>query len=665
MRDLNPGWKFHAGDQPHAAEIGFDDSGWQTVDLPHTWNAADGQDGGDNYRRGSGWYRRTVRLSQAARTGRRIYLQFDAASLKADVYVNGTFAGMHIGGFARFRFDVTAMLKPDTDNLIAVRVDNSRLGIPPTTADFTFYGGLYRGVSLLTTDEVQITTTDYASSGVYLLQQKVSDTRAEVLCRTLIENHGDQPQTVEIRTQVLDHTGAEVLAGQQEVRLASRTERLVEQPLMIDRPHLWNGLADPYLYQVRVELHTGGRLRDVVCQPLGLRYFHVDPDEGLFLNGRHIDLHGVNRHQDQLGVGWAGSEEAEARDFAIIRELGANSIRLAHYQQAGSLYDRCDRAGMVVWTEIPFINGALATAMFNSNAKQQLTELIRQNFNHPSIFFWGIGNETKPRLAADRLLAELHALVRQEDPTRLSTYATAEKYTDAHVWIPDVVAWNKYFGWYEKTPFSEIGRFLDTAHALHPAACIGVSEFGAGGSVNQHQVDPQFKDPVNGFHPEEYQALFHEAHWDELSKRRYLWCKYIWTMFDFAADDRNEGDHPGRNDKGLVTFDRKTRKDAFYFYQAHWTTEPVLHIASRRFTPRREPVTEVKVYSNAAAVELLVNGRTFGTQHSNDRIFRWPAVTLSPGENRIETRAVFFGQQRTDVCNWQLEPAREAAETGR
>ena len=651
--DLNADWRFLPGDESLAMQRVFDDSGWQRVALPHTWNAQDGQDGGADYRRGAGWYRRILKLDGSF-AGRRLLLQFDGASLKADVYVNGQHLGSHVGGFAAFRFDATGLLEPGADNVIAVRVDNGKLGIAPTSADFTFFGGLYRSVSLLATDRVHISTLDYASPGVYLVQRHVTSQRADVLSRVRVANDAPQEQTMTVRTLVFNAAGRKLRSLDTEVTVAPRETRTVEQPFMIEHPHLWDGLADPYLYRVRVELRVARRVRDTVDQPLGLRYFRVDPNRGLFLNDRHLSLHGVNRHQDRIDKGWAISAADEAEDFALLRELGANAIRVAHYQQSDSWYGRADRAGLVLWAEMPFVGEALNTPEFLDNLRQQLRELIRQNFNHPAIFFWGVGNETRNDAVADGLISQLAPLVREEDPTRLSTYASDHPPEDPRNWHTDVVAWNKYFGWYYGEA-ADLGPFLDSLHSMYPDARIGLSEYGAGASIRQHLPSASRPAPTGTFHPEGYQNDFHEAYWQALESRPYVWGSFVWNLFDFASDARSEGDTPGRNDKGLVTYDRRTRKDAFYFYKANWSSAPVLHITARRFSERTEPVTEVKIYSNADVVELFVNGTSQAAQHGTDGVFRWPSVKLKKGHNTIEAHATIKSQAVRDTCRWDLQ----------
>ncbi len=660
--NLDVGWRFLASDDPRAHEAAYDDSAWQPVSLPHTWNGLDGQDGGNNYRRGAGWYRRHLAVD-ASFAGRRLYLQFDGASLMADVYVNGVHLGNHKGGFARFRFDATGALRLGADNVIAVRVDNSDLGIPPAAADFTLFGGLYRDVSLLATDPVQISTMDLGSPGVFAEAHDVSAESAHVIVRAEIENHTAMPREVDVEVAILDAAHSAVPGADSTFRMhmAEHGSGEVLKPLVIAHPRLWDGKADPYLYTVRVELRpvapngAKGALSDAVEQPLGIRSFSVDPDKGFILNGHYLDLYGFNRHQDWPDKGWAISEGEEAVDFDLMMESGATAVRVSHYQQSDSWYSRCDQAGIVAWAEIPSWQKVLATPEYLESAKQQLRELIRQNFNHPSICFWGVGNETYGP-ASDPTIVALNPVVHEEDPTRLSTYASNHDDADPKNWHTDVVAFNRYYGWYSGK-LSEFAPWLDKTHADYPKARFGMSEFGAGASIFQHE-DPPVAPKANGpYHPEEYQNLVHETYWAALKTRPYVWAKFIWCLHDFASDGRNEGDHPGRNDKGLVTYDRRVKKDAFFFYKANWSKEPVLHITSCRFTERTEPVTEIKVYSNATEVDLELNGKSLGARRdpSGDHIFRWQAIALSPGENRVSAKAHFGGNEMTDSCIWTLK----------
>jgi beta-galactosidase len=661
--NLNTGWKFVMGDVPGASDPGLDDQSWQAVQLPHTWNGVDGEDGGGDYHRGPGWYRRHF-TPEASLAGKRLYLQFDGACLMADVYVNGVHLGNHKGGFARFRFDATDALHLGVDNEISVRVDNGKLGIPPTESDFTICGGLYRSVWLLATDPVQVATLDMGSDGVFVEQHAVSADSASFVVRAELENHGATPRDVDVRIFVSDDKMQPVAEADTtfKAHLEQHGSTEVLKPMRITHPHLWNGKADPYLYTVRVEVRpyaangAKGDVSDAVTEPLGLRSYIVDPEKGFILNGAYLNLYGFNRHQDRIDKGWAISEADEAEDFGIVLESGATAMRMSHYQQSDTWYSRCDRFGIVGWAEIPSWGLGMDTPEYLDNAKQQLRELIRQNFNHPSICFWGIGNETRGT-AADAVAAALAPVVREEDPTRLSTYASNHDASDTKNWHSDVVAFNRYYGWYSKS-VTDFTDWLAKTREEYPGARYGMSEFGAGASITQHAENPAPPAARGPFHPEEYQGIYHEAYWADLKTKPYIWCKFIWCLFDFASDGRNEGDHAGRNDKGLVTYDRKVRKDAFYFYQANWTTKPVLHIASRRFVDRVDPVTEVKVYSNAPEVTLQVNGVSLGTRSdpTGSRVFRWPGVKLEPGDNHVSVTAFSGPSAAADSCTWTLNP---------
>ncbi len=651
--DLDPGWRFENRDDPQGAETLLDDSGWTAVDLPHTWNALDGEDGGANYRRGPAWYRRHLTVDPML-AGKRLYLQFDGACFQADVYVNGKHLGSHLGGFARFRFDATDALQVGQDNLIAVRVDNGALGLIPLRADFTFFGGLYRPVSLIATEPVQISMMDYGSPGVFITQDKVTPARADLNIRAEIENYEDKGRKVEVETAVLDAAGRPAGTAESKFRLAAGDAVAIVQNISIAEPHLWDGRADPYLYRVRVTVLTDGKVRDRQIQPVGLRFFRVDPDHGFFLNGRYLDLHGVNRHQDRLDEGWAISPADEAEDFALVRELGCTALRMSHYQHSETWYERCDRAGIVVWAEVPFVGEALDTPAFLDNAKDQLRELIRQNYNHPAICFWSVGNETHGK-PAQHVVAELASLAKAEDATRLSTYASDTAPADPRNWYTDIVGFNYYAGWY-RDEVTALPAYLDSLRAQHPGRAVGLSEFGAGASIYEHALPPVHPAPGGRFHPEEYQTYFHEAYWAALAARSYLWGKFVWCLFDFASDGRHEGDHPGRNDKGLVTYDRRTRKDAYYFYKANWSSEPVVYLASGRFIVRRKAETEVNVLSNAPEVELWLNGRSLGVERSPDHVFRWPGVTLRPGDNLAAAVGHFGPLTMTDGCTWTYRP---------
>ena len=428
----------------------------------------------------------------------------------------------------------------------------------------------------------------------------------------------------------------------------------------VPNPHLWNGRKDPYLYKAVIELRNTNDVVDSVTQPLGLRFYSVDPDKGFYLNGQAYHLHGVNKHQDREGKGWAVTEADLDEDVALIKELGCTVVRCAHYQHSDYFYSLCDQAGILVWAEIPQVNETHGTPEFEETSRNQLVDLIRQNVNHPSIFAWSLFNELWPAATnADphRELQDLKITANGEDPTRPTICATSNNGMPQMNKIPDLLGWNIYPGWYSSWGGKDdFGKLVDQRKndSRHGGFCV--SEYGAGANINQHEQDP--KQPATGgqWHPEEWQAIVHEEAWKQMKARPFVWGTFAWCMFDFAVASRHEGGVPGRNDKGLVTYDRKTRKDAFYFYKANWSEDPVLYLTSRRFTERTNAVTDVKVYSNAGEAELLVNGSSQGARKNDgNAVFIWKDVHLVPGDNHIEARATRNGQALTDTCAWTLK----------
>lgn len=655
---VGTGWRFLRADTPAAETVAFDDTvaGWSDVAVPHTWNALDGQDGGNNYYRGIGWYRRHLTApAEVTPGGRRAYLQFDGANTVTDVYLNGAHLGQHRGGFAAFRYDVTAMLTAG-DNLLAVKVDNRSVpDVAPLSADFTFFGGLYRDVHLLTTDALHVDVEDFASPGVYLSSRNLSGGAGDVWARVRVKSSARTTAAVQVALALVDARG--VLAGRftAPAPVAVAGDQTVEVTLggTVAQPHRWDGRRDPYLYTAHVEIGHDGTVTDVVAQPFGFRDFTVDPATGFSLNGRPYDLHGVNRHQDRLNLGWAITDQQHDEDMALIAEMGASAIRLAHYQHAQHFYDLCDRQGLVAWAEIPLVNNIAASPAFSDNARQQLTELIRQSYNHPAIVLWGVGNEQRVNDApTNALLGQLADLAGSEDATRLSTYAHC--CGSDTVGLPthtQVAGYNEYFGWYTGT-YSQFGAWADGLHAARPTVPIAVSEYGAGAALSQHADSPPPPVPAGPDHPEEYQALLHEATWKQMATRPFLWGKFIWNMFDFAVDSRAEGDTIGRNDKGMVSYDRRTRKDAFFWYKANWSSEPLVHITGRRFNPRTTATIAVKVYSNLDNVTLTVNGTALPAQTSSDHIFIFPGVALKPGDNHVDAQASTGATTARDNVTW-------------
>jgi beta-galactosidase len=660
---LESGWRFLDGAAPDAAaQAGFDDSGWPQVTLPHTWNTLGeyrvGRTQKTRNRMGVGWYR--LALDAALLPAReRHYLQFDGVGSVADVWVNGRHVGRHAGAFSRFRLDVTDALRRDGPNLIAVRADNSApeagsttLDVIPINGDFFIHGGLYRPVSLVSVGEAHVDLLDHGGPGVYV-DARAEDGKAALRIRTRLR----APAALEVETVIRSADGEE--AGRvNSVAAPGSTE--VEQQLTLLNPRLWDGRRDPHLYTATVELKDGGRLLDRVEQRFGVRSIRFDAREGFFLNGRYLPLHGVSRHQDWFERGWALTRADHAQDMALIAEMGANTVRFAHYQHAEDWFELSDEAGMIVWAEAPYVgrpsmDDTPGTPALTANAREQMTELIRQNYNHPSVITWGTGNEVDivrsfggSRADGRPLLDELRRVATAEDPGRPTVYADCCESTPARkpadmpalTGHTDLMGYNRYFGWYYGTP-ADLGPHLDLLHARYPAIPISVSEYGAGAALSQHTDNPE-GGPMNTggrWHPEEYQSWIHEQSWPQLAERRFVWASWIWNMFDFASVIRNEGDATDINDKGLVTFDRAVKKDAFFFYKANWSEEPVLHIAGRRYADRAYPVTDVRIYSNRPEVRLWVNGIDKGTAPCPGRVCVFRRVALDPGANQVRATA--------------------------
>ena len=645
-------WKFIRKDIEGAANAEYDDRKWKKVNLPHTWNNKDAQNGGGDYYRGIGWYRKKLMLDTKLE-GKQLFLHFGAAGTVADVYVNGQHLGQHIGMAAAFRFDATPYLKVGEENSIAVKVNNAHSDdIPPLSGDWNFYGGLHREVYLIAVDPVHIDLLDYGSPGVYLTQKQVSKESAEVAIKTTIVNDSKTNEKVIIKAKLLDATGSEVLEISEEQNIPSRQRYEFSKSLIVNNPHLWHGKKDPYLYKVRLEVSTENGSKDWVEEPLGLRSFYVDKEKGFFLNGASYPLRGVNRHGDWQNMGSAIHPADTKTDATFIEEIGANTVRVAHYQQPEYFYELLDSMGMVVWAEHSLVDDIGGSEAFKENTYNQMEELIRQNYNHPSIVMWSLANELGLRSKRDpneyvEFLTDLNEHTKAIDSTRLTVLASHKEANHPINFITDLISFNKYFGWYHGK-FEEFPAFLDEFHQIAPQFPIGISEYGAGSSIHFHSDTPQMQD-----HTEEWANLYHEAYIKAINERPYVWGSFVWNLFDFAVDKRDEGDQPGRNDKGLVTYDRKVKKDAFYLYKARWSEEPFVYITSRRWKNRRKPVTDVKVYSNLKEVELFLNGKSLGIKKSEDHIFIWEKIELKTlSKNEVRISALDKGHQVSDKVIW-------------
>ena len=594
---MNAGWSFTDLDGTVTA-----------VDVPHTWNAMDGQDGGNDYRRGTCTYEKIFTCPEFDRENQQVYLEFAGVNASAKVTLNGKVVMTHDGGYSTFRSDITEYLQPE--NTLTVEADNSvNDRVYPQKADFTFYGGIYRDVKLVILNKIHFDMDHFGGSGL-AVTPTVEGKTGKVRVQTW---HAGEAS---VQVRLLDADGKAVATGEG-----------TDMILTLEDPHLWDGLKDPYLYRCEATLLADGQPVDQVSCNVGFRFYSFDPQKGFFLNGRSYPLQGVSRHQDRKGIGNALLREHHEEDMALIREIGANTIRLAHYQHDQYFYDLCDKYGMVVWAEIPYISEHMPKG--RENTVSQMKELIVQNYNHASIVVWGISNEitistkkTKDMLDNHRMLNDL---VHQMDPTRpttLACYAVCGPFNKvAH--ITDLVSWNLYLGWYVPGLFLN-DLWIDFFHWKYPNRCLGFSEFGCEGMPNLHSSHPR-----RGDHTEEYQAKYHAYMLECFKKRPFMWANHVWNMFDFAADARNQGGEPGMNHKGLVTFDRKIKKDSFYLYKAYWNPEPMIHIAGKRYEYRPEKVTTVTVYTNCQSVTLFVNGKKLETK-SGGKVLTF-RVTLGEG----------------------------------
>ena len=632
---LNNDWNFRFS---HQVQKGTE----VRVDLPHTWNAQDALSGKIDYKRGIGNYEKNLFIRPEWK-GKRLFIRFEGVNNIADVFINRRHIGEHRGGYGAFIFEITGKVEYGKENSILVRVNNGeQLDIMPLVGDFNFYGGIYRDVHLLITDETCISPLDYASPGVRLIQDSVSHRYAKVRAIVDLSNGSSGNQEVELNVRLLDGQRV-VKEGTKNVNLSGNEVMQQELTFEIDQPHLWNGRQDPFLYQAEVTLFRNGQMVDRVTQPLGLRFYRIDPDKGFFLNGKHLPLQGVCRHHDRSEVGNALRPQHHEEDVALMLEMGVNAVRLAHYPQATYFYDLMDKNGIIVWAEIPFVGpggyndkGFVDLPAFRANGKEQLKELIRQHYNHPSICVWGLFNElTELGDNPVEYIKKLNVLAHQEDTTRPTTSASNQM-GDLN-FITDAIAWNRYDGWYGGTP-ADLGKWLDRMHKDHPEICIAISEYGAGASI-YHQQDSLVKTvPTSWWHPENWQTYYHIENWKTISSRPYVWGSFVWNMFDFGAAHRTEGDRPGINDKGLVTFDRKVRKDAFYFYKANWNREePMLYLTGKRNTVRTQHLQTITAFTNLSGAELFVNGKSYGKAIPDSyAILEWKNVELEPGENEIK-----------------------------
>lgn len=586
------------------------------VSIPHTWNNIDGQDGGNDYKRGTCTYQTSFEAPAFDAENEEVWLEFDGVNASADVVLNGQPVCKHDGGYSTFRADITALLSQEEANSLTVKADNSKNDrVYPQKADFTFYGGIYRGVRLLVVNKAHF-ALDYLGSCGVRVTATPDGPAADVRVQSRI-TAGD------VAVTLLDHNGRVVGEGEG-----------VDCTIHMEKARRWHGIEDPYLYVARCEVKVDGQVTDSLDINFGVRSCRVDPKIGFVLNDEVYDLHGVSRHQDRKGLGNAITREMHDEDMALIKEMGCNTIRLAHYQHDQYFYDLCDKAGMVVWAEIPYISEHMPNG--RANTISQMQELIEQNYNHASIVCWGVSNEITISTKDKKDMLDNHHvlndMIHASDPTRFTTlacYAMCGPFNPvAH--ITDVVSWNLYLGWYVPGLFLN-DLWIGFWRLCYPTRLLGYSEYGAEGMPNLHSSKPRRND-----HTEEYQAVYHEYMLKCFRRHPWMWANHVWNMFDFAADARDQGGEPGMNHKGLVTFDRKTKKDSFYLYKAWWSKERFVHICSKRYVDRCENKTLIKVYSTDETVTLKVNGKTFASQSNKDHVFKF----IVPLEGDITVEAI-------------------------
>ena len=611
IMNINAGWAFSKEANAVPAALPTE---WESVQLPHSWNAVDGQDGGNDYFRGTAYYAKNIVKSELPAADR-WYLELQGANSSADVYLDGKKLAHHDGGYSTWRVDLTADLKDES--LLVIAVDNApNETVYPQMADFTFYGGIYRDVNIVCVSESHFDLDYFGGPGIAVTPEIVGKD-AKVSIQTWVTNQ--KPGQV-IRYTITSRCGCKTWTAETADNAAV---------LEIKDVHLWHGRKDPYLYTAKAELVENGEVIDNVQTRFGCRTFKIDPDNGFILNGEEYPLRGVSRHQDRWGIGNALLPEHHEQDIDLICEVGATTIRLAHYQHAQYFYDLCDERGLVIWAEIPYISKHMPTG--RENTISQMKELITQNYNHPSIVVWGLSNEIGIGGGAEDMMENhriLNDMCHEMDKTRLTTIAAVSmcKMDDPYLQIPDVVSYNHYFGWYGGDTDMN-GPWFDKFHAMHPNIPIGCSEYGCE-ALNWHTSDPR-----QGDYTEEYQSFYHEELIKQLFSRKYMWATHVWNMFDFGADARAEGGENGQNHKGLVTFDRKYKKDAFYAYKAWLSDDPFVHLTSKRYIDRVEDVTKVTVYSNQPEVELFANGVSLGKKTAEDHFFRFDVPNA--GETKL------------------------------
>lgn len=664
---FNNGWEFKKGPFPTDAmqTAARWNAGWEQVNVPHTWNADDMQKKTNSFYAGVAYYRKHYVFPESLE-GKRLFLRFEGVGACAEVYVNGYLVGTHKGAYSAFVCEIGSQVRLGEENEIVVKADNAARPdvIPVNHALFGVYGGIYRPVWLIVTEPCNIVVNDCASPGVYITQKNVSKQSADVSVRVKLDNATLAPAALELENAIYTREGKLVKVHRQSFELTPQGVQSYVSDFKISHPHLWQGREDPYLYKVVSRLKQDGQVIDEVIQPLGLRKYEAVAGKGFFLNGKKYPMYGVTRHQDWWRMGSALTNREHDFDLEQIMEVGATTVRFAHYQQSDYIYSRCDTLGLIIWAEIPFVNRV--TGQEWDNVHQQMRELIRQSFNHPSIYVWGIHNEVyHPHGYTAALTQSVHDLCKLEDPDRYTVavngYGHAEHPVNGNT---DIQGMNRYFGWYEKK-IQDIKPWIEKMEKEYPWQRLMLTEYGADANI-EHQTE-LLGDALNwgsDFYPETFQTKTHEYQWGVISQHPYILASYLWNMFDFAVPQWKRGGVDARNMKGLITFDRKIRKDAFYWYKANWSKEPVLYLTQRRNTERERRETSVTVYSNLGTPRVFLNGRELDGVRKGytDVHYIFDQVTLAEGRNVLRAVIVSDGKEYTDeiVWNYNGEHVRQA-----
>ena len=654
---FNTGWQFKRGPFPsdpmQSAPIWNSD--WEKVTLPHTWNAKDMQTNANSFYEGVGYYKKMQFFGNELQ-GKRVFLRFEGVGTNTEVYVNQKLVGTHKGAYSAFAFEIGGALNLGQENEIIVKADNaSRPDVIPTNQSlFGVYGGIYRPVWLIITELNNITVTDCASSGVYITQKNVSGRSAEVSIKVKLDNGSLLPANLILENSIYTHEGKKVESQRVMLLLTPQGTQSYISNFKLKNLHLWQGRKDPYLYKVVTSLIAGGKEIDRVVQPLGVRKYEIVAGKGFFLNGEKYPMYGVTRHQDWWGLGSALTNKEHEYDLQQIMDIGATTVRFAHYQQSDYIYSRCDTLGIIVWAEIPFVNRA--TGYEAENAESQLRELIRQSFNHPSIYVWGLHNEVyHPHEYTAALTQALHDLAKTEDPDRYTVavngYGIAEHPVNQNT---DIQGMNRYFGWYEKK-IQDIEPWVEKLEKDYPWQKLMLTEYGADANI-AHQTE-YLGDALNwgkSFYPETFQTKTHEYQWGIISKHPYIIASYLWNMFDFAVPMWNRGGVPARNLKGLITFDRKIKKDAYYWYKANWSKNPVLYLTQRRNQDRERKHTSITVYSNLGTPKVYLNGKELTNLKKGytEVHYIFEDVTLEDGKNVIKATVLNNHKEYTNEIEW-------------